>query len=71
MPSPKTAFQQDRFKTPNAERAVEVSRRELPVCCPRPDEALWNSHPRVFLPLREPGQSELCPYCGRRFTLVD
>jgi uncharacterized Zn-finger protein len=32
--------------------------------------ALWNSHPRVYLPLEENG-SAACPYCGAVFVLKD
>jgi uncharacterized Zn-finger protein len=29
---------------------------------------LWNSHPRVFLPISDDGEA-LCPYCGTRYVL--
>lgn len=54
----------------NAERRYEVRRADLPVSCPLPSMALWNSHPRVFLPLEETGRAR-CPYCGAEFVLVD
>lgn len=54
----------------NTERRVEVRRSELPLCCPRPDMALWNSHPRVYLPIEATG-SATCPYCGALYVLVD
>jgi len=31
---------------------------------------LWNSHPRVYIPLEEEPVSS-CPYCGTKFELVD
>jgi uncharacterized Zn-finger protein len=37
--------------------------------CPMPGMYLWNSHPRVYLPVEEEGTS-MCPYCGALFTLV-
>ena len=54
----------------NAAKRYEVSRAELPVSCPTPAMTLWNSHPRVYLPLEESGHAA-CPYCGAEFVLVD
>jgi uncharacterized Zn-finger protein len=54
----------------NAARRYEVRRADLPVSCPLPSMAIWNSHPRVFLPLEETGRAH-CPYCGAEFVLVD
>jgi uncharacterized Zn-finger protein len=54
----------------NAERRYEVHRADFPVSCPLPSMALWNSHPRVYLPLEEEG-SCTCPYCGAQFVLID
>ena len=54
----------------NAENRYEVHRSDLPVSCPLPSMALWNSHPRVYLPLEEERECN-CPYCGARFVLVD
>jgi len=33
-----------------------------------PDMVLWNSHPRVYLPIEETGFCK-CPYCGAEYTL--
>ena len=52
------------------ERVVKVSRSELPVHCPTESMGLWNSHPRVFIPLEENPVSS-CPYCGTQFEMVD
>ncbi|MCK7592882.1 zinc-finger domain-containing protein [Pseudomarimonas salicorniae] len=54
----------------NAEQRYEVSRSELPLSCPMPDMALWNSHPKVYLPIEASGEA-LCPYCGARYVLKD
>lgn len=54
----------------NTAKRYEVTRAELPVSCPTPAMALWNSHPRVYLPLEENGRAQ-CPYCGAEFVLVD
>ena len=35
-----------------------------------PSMALWNSHPRVYLPIEKTGRAT-CPYCGASFVLVD
>ena len=54
--------------TPNDRQHYEINRRDLPLHCPLPDMSLWNSHPRVYLPIEETGQAK-CPYCGTEFTL--
>lgn len=54
----------------NAEVVYYVTRKDLPVCCPMPGMTLWNSHPRVYLPIEEPGEA-MCPYCGARYILRD
>ena len=56
----------------NAEQHYTVHRADLPLSCPTPEMALWNSHPRVYLPIQdEPGQRAQCPYCGAVYQLVD
>ncbi|MDQ3960673.1 MAG: zinc-finger domain-containing protein, partial [Pseudomonadota bacterium] len=32
--------------------------------------SLWNSHPRVYLPIEATGEAK-CPYCGADFVLVN
>lgn len=54
----------------NTECRYEVRRAELPLSCPTPAMALWNSHPRVYLPVEATGRAK-CPYCGAVFVLVD
>jgi uncharacterized Zn-finger protein len=54
----------------NAERHYEVSRADVPLSCPTPAMKLWNSHPRVYLPIEVTGRAQ-CPYCGAVYTLVD
>jgi uncharacterized Zn-finger protein len=34
-----------------------------------PSMILWNSHPRVYLPIQKTGEA-LCPYCGTKYMLV-
>ena len=50
------------------ERHVVVTAAELPLHCPLPSQKLWDSHPRVFLPIEKTGEA-LCPYCGTRYVL--
>ena len=52
----------------NASRTYEVEESDLPLSCPMPQMSLWNSHPRVYLPIEETGSAK-CPYCGAEFTL--
>jgi uncharacterized Zn-finger protein len=53
---------------PNAQNQYDVSTDDLPLCCPMPQMYLWNSHPRVYLPVEESGWAK-CPYCGAEYTL--
>jgi len=57
-------------KPANTERLYRVTRADLPLSCPTPEMALWNSHPRVYLPVERTGEA-LCPYCGAQFALED
>ncbi len=58
------------MKPANAERIYPVKRADLPVCCPQPDQMLWNAHPRVYLPLHEQSEAR-CMYCGAVYRLID
>ena len=69
MPTESTAGRTDLI-TPNAEARYEVARADLPLSCPMPGMYLWNSHPRVYLPIEEKG-SAICPYCGAEYILKD
>jgi uncharacterized Zn-finger protein len=53
---------------PNDQREVTLCASDLPLHCPLPSQSLWNSHPRVFLPI-QPGQRVRCPYCGTLYFL--
>jgi uncharacterized Zn-finger protein len=66
----RTDAQDDSLEYANTQQGVEVSRAELPLSCPRPNQKLWNAHPRVFLPIEDDGEST-CPYCGTHYTLTD
>ncbi|MEM9529603.1 MAG: zinc-finger domain-containing protein [Pseudomonadota bacterium] len=54
----------------NTEKTYHVTRKDLPLSCPTPEMALWNSHPRVYLPIEKSGR-ETCPYCGAIYVLTD
>ncbi len=54
----------------SAQRHYEVTRADLPLSCPTPAMKLWNSHPRVYLPIEATGRA-CCPYCSAVYTLVD
>lgn len=56
-------------KLPNAETVYEITQADLPLSCPTPAMHLWNSHPRVYLPVAASGQAK-CPYCGAVYKLV-
>jgi uncharacterized Zn-finger protein len=53
----------------NAENRYEVTRADLPLSCPMPGMTLWNSHPRVYLPVEASGEAK-CPYCGAVYILT-
>lgn len=57
-------------KPANTESSYSVKRADLPLSCPTPDMVLWNSHPRVYLPIEKTGRAK-CPYCGAQFELED
>ena len=53
---------------PNAQNQYQVTCEDLPLSCPMPQMALWNSHPRVYLPIEASGWAK-CPYCSAEYTL--
>ncbi|TPW14524.1 MAG: hypothetical protein FD130_1352 [Halothiobacillaceae bacterium] len=56
--------------TANAENRYEITSADLPLHCPMEGMSLWNSHPRVYLPLNEAGTVK-CPYCGADYVLKE
>ncbi len=46
----------------------EISESELPLHCPTKEMSIWNTHPRVYLPIEKEGEA-LCPYCGTTYKL--
>jgi uncharacterized Zn-finger protein len=55
---------------PNADNRYTVTRADLPLSCPMPGMSLWNSHPKVYLPVEKTGEAK-CPYCGAVYRLED
>lgn len=51
------------------QKHVEVTAADLPLHCPMPQQKLWNTHPRVFLPIEATGAAK-CPYCGTEYKLT-
>jgi uncharacterized Zn-finger protein len=47
-----------------------ITKDDLPLHCPTKKISLWNSHPRVYLPVKNNGEA-LCPYCGTKYRLMD
>jgi uncharacterized Zn-finger protein len=35
-----------------------------------PGMSLWNSHPKVYLPIEKTGEAK-CPYCGADYSLIE
>jgi uncharacterized Zn-finger protein len=54
----------------NAENRYTITRADLPLSCPMPGMTLWNSHPKVYLPVEASGSAK-CPYCGAQYALAD
>ena len=51
------------------QRQVDVTAAALPLHCPLPSQKLWNTHPRVYLPIEATRQAR-CPYCGTMYRLT-
>ena len=54
----------------NAQHRYRVRTSDLPLSCPMPGMYLWNSHPKVYLPVEKEGECR-CPYCGAIYVLRD
>ena len=52
----------------NTQSQYAITIQDLPLSCPSPAMALWNSHPRVYLPIEATGWAK-CGYCGAEYTL--
>lgn len=58
-----------KYIEPNAQHTYEVTEDDLPLHCPLAGMSLWNSHPKVYLPIEATGKVK-CPYCGADYILV-
>ncbi len=63
-------IQNDKPRQANASKKYEVTRADLPWHCPMPNMTLWDSHPKVYIPVEETGSAK-CSYCGAEYTLKD
>lgn len=52
----------------NAQMEYVITPDDVPLSCPMPQMALWNSHPRVYLPIEKTGWAK-CPYCAAEYRL--
>jgi uncharacterized Zn-finger protein len=52
----------------NTQLQYEITEKDLPLSCPSSHMVLWNSHPRVYLPIEQTGWAK-CGYCGAEYTL--
>jgi uncharacterized Zn-finger protein len=68
--SEETVMNEASKEQPNAARRYLVTRDDLPLHCPMDNMSLWNSHPRVYLPIEETGKA-ICPYCSAEYVLQD
>ena len=50
-------------------KVLEVTAADLPLHCPLPSQKLWNTHPRVYLPIEQTREAR-CPYCGTLYRFV-
>ena len=64
-----TAERSEKLIQPNAQNHYDVTEDDLPLSCPMPGMYLWNSHPRVFLPVEVTGRAK-CPYCSAEYRLA-
>lgn len=60
---------EENLKPANTEKTYRIGQDQLPLHCPLPDMYLWNSHPKVFLPIQVTGAAK-CPYCGTSYSLI-
>lgn len=70
MQAPMKNNDKSRYSEPNAQNLYRITRADLPLNCPMDSMSLWNSHPRVYLPIEATGKAK-CPYCGADYVLQD
>ena len=67
--SPDTALDTASVTPPPRSGEIKtVTRKDLPLCCPLPEDQVWNMHPRVYLAIEDdPNGDATCPYCGAHY----
>ncbi len=55
-------------KDDKVDNVYHVKESDLPLCCPTPTMQLWDSHPRIYLSIRDVGYA-ICPYCSAEYHL--
>ncbi len=68
--SPKAGTVDENLIPANAQNRYGVRPSDLPLSCPMPAMYLWNSHPRVYIPIEETGEAR-CPYCGAQYFMLE
>jgi len=61
----------EQLLTPNTSNRYELKESDLPAHCPMAGTSLWDSHPRVYLPIKENGGKAKCPYCSAEYSLKE
>ena len=56
------------LKRSQTKHYYEITSKSLPLSCPLKNSSLWDSHPRVYLPIAKTGHVT-CPYCGTEYFL--
>ena len=64
----KKGAENENLEQANAQVRYQVNVDDIPLSCPMPEMYLWNSHPKVYLPIEETGEAK-CPYCGAEYHL--
>lgn len=59
------------LKEANSKKLYKIAKSALPISCPMPDMEIWNSHPKVYIPLGDDNKEDMCPYCGAEFVLKE
>lgn len=55
-------------KQANTHQKYIITEKDLPLSCPMDSMRVWDSHPKVFLPIEETGKV-VCPYCDAMFVM--
>ena len=58
------------MKAACAKRTVVIQKKDLPLACPLPNEAVYSAHPRVYLPI-EKNKRVICKYCSTEYILSE